>query len=58
MLGIGAGILVLSLGLIALDHFIPKWIAWIKASPEERKDKSYIKPKTSAVTMGLPTDEE
>ena len=58
VLGIGAGILALSLVLIGIDQLMPKYIAWLKASPEERKNKSYIKPKTAEVSMGLPTDEE
>ena len=57
VLGIGAGILLLSFLLITLDQLIPKYIAWLKASPEERKTKDYLKPKT-AVSMGLPTEEE
>jgi len=58
VLGIGAGILLLSFILIGIDQLIPKYLAWLKASPEERKDKTYIKPKTANISMGLPTDEE
>ena len=57
VLGIGAGILLISLILIGIDQLIPKYLSWLKASPEERKDKSYIKPKTAEISMGLPDDE-
>ncbi len=57
ILGIGAGLLALSLIFFIIDHTVPLQPSWFTATKEERKNKSYIEKEPEIiVNMGLPKE--